>query len=120
MKLVNLAESPVTAVSHNPAILKQVLLGSGQFPPLTGFSQATFPPGEIAYAHQHSDMLEVFFILSGHAAITVDGVDHALPAGSCIAIEPGETHELRNASHAQEMVVIYFGIHLPDVAVPVQ
>lgn len=120
MKLASLANTPVTAVSHNPAIFKQVLLGYGEFSPLTGFAQATFPPGEIAYAHQHSDMLEVFFILSGEAVMTVDGVDYALPAGSCIAIEPGESHELRNASQTGEMRVTYFGIHLPDVGIPVQ
>jgi mannose-6-phosphate isomerase-like protein (cupin superfamily) len=34
---------------------------------------------------------------------------HPLPAGSCIAIEPGETHELRNPGTA-ELVVLYLGI----------
>lgn len=112
MKLVSLANTPLSSVSHNAAIHKQVLLNYGEFPPLTNFSQASFPPGEIAHAHQHSDMLEVFFIQSGDAAIKVDAVEHHLPAGSCIVIEPGEIHELRNASLSEDMVVTYFGIQL--------
>lgn len=113
MKLTTLAQTPITKVSHNARITKQALINYGEFPPLTNFSQACFPPGEIAFAHHHTDMLEVFFIQSGNAAITVDGVDYALPAGSCISIEPGETHELRNASLTEAMVVTYFGIQLP-------
>lgn len=113
MKLTSLTQTPLTHVSHNARISKQTLLAYGDLPPLTNFSQATFPPGETAPAHHHPDMLEVFFIQSGTAAITVDGVEHALPAGSCIAIEPHETHELRNASSTEPMTVTYFGIQLP-------
>lgn len=116
MKLTTLTQTPVTTVSHNARITKQALINYGEFPPLTNFSQARFPPGEIAHAHHHSDMLEVFFIQSGTAAITVDGIEYPLPAGSCITIEPGETHELRNASATDEMVVSYFGIQLPPAA----
>ncbi|MGB3917997.1 cupin domain-containing protein [Thiothrix litoralis] len=112
MKLTTLTQTPITTVSHNARIQKQALITYGEFPPLTNFSQATFPPGEIAHAHQHSDMLEVFFIQSGHAAMTVDGIEYDLPAGSCISIEPGETHELRNASATEAMLVTYFGVQV--------
>ena len=112
MKLTTLTQSPLTTVSHNANITKQALIHSGEFPPLTNFSQARFPPNAIAFAHHHTDMLEVFFIQSGNAAITVDGVEYPLPAGSCITIEPGETHELRNASATEDMLVTYFGIQI--------
>ena len=115
MKLTTLTQTPITTVSHNARIQKQALITYGELPPLTNFSQATFPPGEIAHAHQHSDMLEVFFIQSGHAAMTVDGIEYDLPAGSCISIEPGETHELRNASTCDELLVTYFGIQVSTV-----
>lgn len=114
MKLTSLAQTLISKVSHNANISKQTLLAFGEFPPLTNFSQATFPPGEIAHAHSHPDMLEVFFIQSGHAAMTVNGVEYALAAGSCIAIEPHEIHELRNASSTEEMAVTYFGIQIPE------
>ncbi|MEB4593436.1 cupin domain-containing protein [Candidatus Thiothrix sp. Deng01] len=113
MKLASLAQTLVTTVSHNARIRKQALFADGELPPLTNFSQATFPPGEIAYAHAHADMLEVFLIQSGSAVMTVDGVEYALLPGGCIAVEPGETHELRNASATDPLVVTYFGIQLP-------
>lgn len=115
MKLTSLAQTPISKVSHNANISKRTMLAFGEFPPLTNFSQASFPPGEIAYAHHHSDMLEVFFIQSGHAVITVNGVEYDLPTGSCIAVEPNETHELRNASDSEDMVVTYFGIKVAEV-----
>jgi quercetin dioxygenase-like cupin family protein len=44
--------------------------------------------------------------------MTVDGIEYDLPAGSCISIEPGETHELRNASATEAMLVTYFGVQV--------
>lgn len=112
MKLTALDKITPTTVSHNARISKQTLLGYAEFPPLTNFSQARFPPGEIAFAHQHADMLEVFFIQSGHAVMAVNGTDYPLTASSCIVIEAGESHELRNTSPDEELVVTYFGIQL--------
>lgn len=112
MRLTSLIQASDSTVSHNVKISKKALFMFGDLPPLTNFSQATFPPGAIAYAHAHPDMLEVFFIQSGHAAITVEGNEYDLPTGSCIAIEPNETHELRNASSTETMVVTYFGIQM--------
>lgn len=110
MILKHLNEIPFSPVSHNPEIQKQVLLNHQQLPPITQFAQATFPPKAIAPAHHHDDMLEVFFVQSGEGVMTVNGVDHPLPAGSCISIEPKETHELRNASDTEALVVSYFGV----------
>lgn len=115
MKLITLASILPSSVSHNTAISKQTMLAAGEFPPITNFSQAHFPPKAIAYAHQHNDMLEVFFIESGQAIISVNGIEHNLTAGSCIVIEPGEIHELRNASHDQAMIVTYFGLQIPTL-----
>ena len=100
MKLTALDKITPTTVSHNARISKQTLLGYAEFPPLTNFSQARFPPGEIAV------------IQSGHAVMAVNGTDYPLTAGSCIVIEAGENHELRNTSPDEELVVTYFGIQL--------
>ena len=79
------------------------------FAPLTNFSQACFPPGTTAPVHRHADMVEIFLVQSGTACMTVEGIEHTLTAGSCIVIEPGEDHELSNASTTEAMVVIYCG-----------
>ena len=109
MRLIELAHTATETVSHNPRIRKQVMIRWGEMEPLTNFSQAVFPPGEVANAHAHSDMTEVFFIESGSGEIAVDERVYPLSAGSCIVVEPGETHELRNTG-STDLVVTYFGL----------
>ena len=109
MKLSSIASSPEREVSHNPVIKKHVLIDNGQIERITNFSRAVFPPGETAPLHAHTDMTEVFYIESGCGEMEVDGQCVSLPAGTCITVEPGEAHELRNVG-GQGMVVLYFGV----------
>lgn len=109
MKLTSLADTSVSTVSHNSQIAKKPLITNGQIPHLTQFAQAVFPPGAVAWAHQHTDMTEVFFIQSGQGQMRVNGTRIDLPAGSCITIEPGDEHELSNTGR-DELVVLYFGV----------
>ena len=109
MKKVSLDELPREGVSHDPQILKQVMLRRGDAPHLTGFSRATLQPGQTAHAHQHHDMFEVFFVESGRGSITVNGTEHQLARGVCLMVEPGELHEITN-NESGELVLIYFGV----------
>jgi mannose-6-phosphate isomerase-like protein (cupin superfamily) len=109
VKRVSLAELPVERVVHNPAIAKQVLLRAGEVPHLTQLAQARLAPGQVAPGHAHGDMWEIFFAQEGEGELAVDGVAHPLPAGACIAVAPGEVHELRNPG-ARELVVLYLGV----------
>ncbi len=102
---------PVEAVSHNPAIAKQVMLRMGDVPHLTNFSQARFQPGQIAQAHTHTDMHEVFFVESGEGTITINGLPHALNPGVCVAVAPHETHEVVNTGD-RDLVLTYFGLQV--------
>ncbi|MEM9088308.1 MAG: cupin domain-containing protein [Cyanobacteria bacterium P01_F01_bin.53] len=109
MKLTSLNELPVEAVSHNPAIKKQVMLRMGDLAHLTNFSQARFQPGQVAEAHTHADMNEVFFVESGTGKIVIDGEPHDLLPGVCIAVTVGESHEVSNTGN-EELVLTYFGL----------
>ncbi|WP_416674335.1 cupin domain-containing protein [Egbenema bharatensis] len=109
MKQTALRQIPEESVSHNPAIKKKVMLRLGDLPHLTNFSQARFAPGQIAAAHAHQDMCEVFFVESGTGVIQVDGQDYVLEAGVCIAVETGEVHEVKNTG-SEELVLTYFGL----------
>jgi mannose-6-phosphate isomerase-like protein (cupin superfamily) len=109
VKRVALADVPVERVVHNPEIAKQVLLRSGEVPHLVQLAQARLGPGQVAPGHAHPDMWELFFAQAGEGEIAVVGAGHALPAGVCVAVAPGETHELRNPG-AVELVVLYLGI----------
>jgi quercetin dioxygenase-like cupin family protein len=109
MKLTALNALPEETVSHNPAIKKKVMLRLGDLPHLTNFSQACFAPGQIAAAHAHADMCEVFFVEAGNGIICIDGQDYPLSAGVCVAVEPGETHEVCNTG-AEPLILTYFGL----------
>lgn len=109
MKSTNLNHIPTTGVSHNPSIRKQVMLHTHDLKNLTNFAQARFAPGDVAAAHSHADMSEVFFVESGFGKICVDGVDVALEPGVCVAIGPHEVHEVSNTGET-DLVLTYFGI----------
>ena len=112
-KIVSLASLPERRVSHNPEIKKKVMLETGDLPHVTNFSQATFGPGQAAGLHAHADMHEVFFVESGAGVIRVDGKAHPLEPGTCVAVAPGEKHELINTG-ATELVLTYFGVAAGD------
>jgi len=61
--------------------------------------------------HAHTDMCEVFFVESGEGTIRIDANVFPLQAGTCIAVEPGEVHEIVNSGD-RELVLTYFGIEV--------
>jgi quercetin dioxygenase-like cupin family protein len=69
MKFTSLDNLPLESVVHNPAIKKKVMLRKGDLLHLTNFSQSRFAPGQIAGAHAHQEMAEVFFVESGNGTI---------------------------------------------------
>ncbi|MEA5464111.1 cupin domain-containing protein [Leptothoe sp. PORK10 BA2] len=109
MKRVQLSELLDQGVSHNAAIRKKVMLQPGDVPHLTNFSQATFAPGQVAPAHAHSDMHEVFLVSEGTGTMTVNGVDQLLTPGVCILVAPGDVHEVKNIGE-NPLILTYFGI----------
>lgn len=113
MKITNLQKIQEQAVSHNREIKKKVMLKMGDLPHLTNFSQARFAPGQVASAHAHQDICEVFFVESGSGTIKVDSKVYDLQPGVCIAVEAGETHELKNTG-LTELVLTYFGLRVPS------
>lgn len=109
MKVASLDEAAPEPVSHDARILKRVLLRRGEVPHVMQLAQARFAPGQSAAVHAHADMHEVFLVESGRARFTIDGLAHELGPGGCIAIAPGEMHEVANAGDG-DLVVTYFGV----------
>lgn len=113
MKISFLHDLAFQPNTHNPNIAKKVLIPSGQIPHLTGFTQAVFPPGEVASEHSHADMVEVFFVEKGQANIKINGKNITANAGTCITVETNEAHEVSNQS-AANTIITYFGIVVSD------
>ncbi len=109
MKLIRADEAIAGQVSHNERISKKTFLRPDDLPHLVQFAQATFPQGEVALAHSHTDMHEVFLIQSGEAAMKVDDQVFPLSAGDCVTVAAGEEHELVNMG-VDDLVVTYFGL----------
>jgi quercetin dioxygenase-like cupin family protein len=109
LKFAKLADLPDQSVSHNPQIIKKVMLRQGDLPHLMYFSQARFAPGQQAAAHSHADMSEVFLVEAGEGVIRVDGKPYPLQVGTCVTVEPGEQHELLNTGNV-DLVLTYFGL----------
>ncbi|MBE9168943.1 cupin domain-containing protein [Pleurocapsales cyanobacterium LEGE 06147] len=111
MKLTNLNELPEQTVSHNPEIKKKVMLSLGDLPHLTNFSQAVFAPGQVATAHKHEDMCEVFFVEAGEGIICIENREFPLRQGTCIAVEVGESHKISNTGKTN-LILTYFGLRV--------
>lgn len=109
MKVNSLAVVIEQGVSHNARIRKRVLIADTQIQHVTNFAQAVFPPGEIAVAHHHDDMTEVFFVESGEGCMLVDDEPVAISAGVCVTVERGEVHEIQNTG-SDNLIITYFGI----------
>lgn len=109
MKIISLSNLPEEGVSHNPEITKKVMLRAGEIPYLNIFSQACLGPGQVAGAHAHREMYEVFFVEEGSGIIRVENKEYRIERGVCIVVEPGEVHEIINTMPA-ELVLTYFGL----------
>jgi quercetin dioxygenase-like cupin family protein len=111
MKIGLLSEITPAGVSHNPAILKRVMVRNGTVPHLTNFTQSVFPPGEVAPEHSHDDMYEVFLVESGSGVFVVNGETQSVGPGSFVLIELGDSHAIKNDG-VNDLVLTYFGIEV--------
>jgi len=111
MKITSLNQLSQVSVSHNPEIKKKVMLGNNDLPRLTNFSQSCFSPGQVAAAHFHHDMCEVFFVEAGSGVIQINKKGYQLSPGTCVAVEPGEVHEVINNGDT-DLILTYFGLRI--------
>ena len=108
MKLVNLKEIPLVPVSHDPQILKQVIIGTGMIPGLTKFSKAAVRAGQSVSPHTHDSMYEILLFLTGRGELLVDGNKVEIFSDQCIIIEPGEVHSIPRV--LDDIELVYFGV----------
>jgi mannose-6-phosphate isomerase-like protein (cupin superfamily) len=112
LKKVLLSQVERVGVSHDPSIMKQVLLERGDIPHMTHFSIATVAKGKTTTAHSHADLYEAFYVASGSGSIRIDGKATPIESQTIVVVEPGETHEIANTGET-DLTLIYFGIESP-------
>jgi uncharacterized cupin superfamily protein len=62
-----------------------------------GVNIARIPPGKESFVyHRHHVEEEWLYILSGRAAIELDGTEHEVGPGDFVAFPPGVAHHVRN------------------------
>jgi len=109
MKLIDINQLKELGVSHNAKIRKRIILSNGEMPPIINFARSVFPPGEVAGAHVHKDLLEVFTVESGSGVIRINGREHIFRKNMCAVIEPGDVHEIENTG-TENLALIYFAV----------
>lgn len=112
MKLINLKDIPLVSVSHDPQILKQVIIDTGAVPRLNKFSKAIIRKGQTVSPYRHDNMYEILFFLTGRGKFLVDGNKVGVSSNQCIVIEPGEVHSIPEV--LDDIELVYFGIEKND------
>ncbi len=108
MVITKLSSAPKTAVSMEGAekAYKQVPLSKDDGAPLFSFRVFTLEPGGHTPYHDHS-FEHLNYVIKGKGfAVDRDGKKHPIAEGDFIMVLPGEIHQYRNDSPAEEFVFI--------------
>jgi quercetin dioxygenase-like cupin family protein len=94
------------------SIMKQQLLDAFVVPNFAGFSIATFEAGQsMMPPHDHVNLHEFFYVLSGSGIISIDNVEHEMKPGSFYHLTPHERHGIRVPPDTKEdMKMAVFGV----------
>ena len=111
-----LDDTPSRPTSHKDqngnSIMKQQLLDAFVVPNFVGYSIATFEPGQsMMPPHEHENLHEFFYVLSGTGIISIDDKEHEMKPGSFYHLAPHERHGIRVPTDAkEEMKMAVFGV----------
>lgn len=93
------------ATSHN-AGLKRVLLASNESEcPITQIAITDLKAGEVVAVHDHQDMQESFYVLSGELDIVLDGTVEHCKAEDLVYVKCGTRHELKALTDVRVMTI---------------
>ncbi len=70
------------------------------------FSIATLEPGSEVGYHQHVGEIECYYIISGNAIYSDNGVESYLQPGDLTYTPDGESHGIKNLSDTENLVFI--------------
>lgn len=86
--------------------MKQVLLSNDEnTSSITQIAITVLRNGETAKSHFHTDMQELFLVLSGKIRMTVNGVQNECAEGDFIIVDCREVHELHALTDCRLLTV---------------
>jgi mannose-6-phosphate isomerase-like protein (cupin superfamily) len=106
MKIIRSKDIPLVPASHedreDPGAVKKILLRRKDL--ISGSVQminwATLLPGKKFQNHHHTDMQEIFIIISGDPIVTINEINSTLHAGDAIVIDSSENHQMTNPGNS--------------------
>ncbi len=98
MKKINIGDILDFAIekSSRKAIFKEGQLDTGLL---------LYAPGQTTPDHKHSDIDEVFYVISGEGTITINDEEYLLKENDIIFSPNGETHGFNNTSSGNWVVL---------------
>jgi mannose-6-phosphate isomerase-like protein (cupin superfamily) len=109
---VQLAETAPVPVSHDPQLLKRVLLKDADTRSnLKMLNHTAMEPGQSFRLHSHPTMEEVFYFLSGEGIFTLGEETSPVTAGDCLYVPAATVHACTNTG-SEPLVFLAFGIAL--------
>jgi len=116
MKIVSHSTIKSTCLSHDPSIMKNVILGSGIVDNITQVSETIMQPDQATTEHVHSDMSEIYSFAEGVIDFSIDGTVSSVEGPATVVIHPGELHSICNAS-GTTVVLRYTGVLASERAI---
>ena len=86
-------------------IYKQVPISRENGTPTFSFRVFTIEPGGHTPLHNHP-FEHLNYIIEGDGVVMADNLEHELKKGDFVMVLPGETHQYRNTSASNQLVMI--------------
>ncbi|MBW4889686.1 cupin domain-containing protein [Mucilaginibacter sp. HMF5004] len=109
----NLTISPLLGAVSKSNCLNQYTWGDGCYgwnfvdSEALSIKQELMPPDTTEQLHYHDKANQFFFILTGRANFTIDGVEHILKPNEGIEIKAGQKHYISNKNAADLEFILY-------------
>jgi mannose-6-phosphate isomerase-like protein (cupin superfamily) len=109
---VQLAKTVPVPVSHDPQLLKRVLLKDADTRSnLKMLNHTAMEAGQSFCLHSHPTMEEIFYFLSGEGIFTLGAETTTVSAGDCVYVPTATVHACTNTG-SDPLVFLAFGIAL--------
>ena len=86
-------------------IYKQIPISKENGTPTFSFRVFTIEPGGHSPLHSHPHE-HLNYIIEGNGKVIVDNLEHDLKKGDFVIVQPGETHQYKNVSSSNPLVMI--------------